>query len=57
MRLLGLTRKRADVLFLDSRWPRRFRDRYLPEPSSQAEFQQNAKIAAARILYFVDAGA
>jgi hypothetical protein len=56
-KLLGLTRKRADLLFLESRWPRRFRDRCEPEPSGLAEFRRNARIAAARIHHFIEVGA
>jgi hypothetical protein len=56
-RLLGLSRKQADRIFIESRWPRRFRDRYVPEPSSPAEFQRNARIAAARIQHFIEVGA
>lgn len=56
-KLLGLVRSRASLLFDVQRWPPQFRARFEEEPSSPAEFRQNARLAAARIKHFVEVGA
>ncbi|HXE90473.1 MAG TPA: hypothetical protein VNK82_05855 [Terriglobales bacterium] len=68
-RLLGITTRKADSLFLPFKWPRRFRRQYRREGSwrlgnrryervrgSLRDMGKNAKVAAARIDYFLETG-
>ncbi len=52
-KILGISRREAHGLFSASRWPKQFRQQYVPEPSSARELRRNARVAAQVITHFL----
>lgn len=54
--VLGLSEDAANRLFLLSRWPVEFRDPYLTDPRTLADYKHNAHLTTRRIEVFIATG-